>query len=65
MKYRGAALDSAEEIELEFDVNGKVLKARAGANDASAEVIASIRDRAHALRSHAVAQHAVRGHDKN
>jgi len=68
MKYRGAALDSAEQIELQFDVNGKLLKARVGANDASAanaEVITAIRDRAQALRSHAVAQHAVRGHDKN
>ena len=65
MKYRGAALNSNELIELEFDLQGKVLTARAGDKEVSAEEITAIRDRAQSLRSHAVAQHAVQGHDRN
>jgi hypothetical protein len=65
LKYQGAALRSADTLELEFDLQGKVLVARAGEKDASAEEISAIRDRAQSLRSHAVAQYAVRGHDKN
>jgi hypothetical protein len=64
MKYHGAALGSADMLQLEFDEQGKVLVARAGANPASAEEITRIRDRAQSLRSHAVAQRAVRGHDR-
>lgn len=62
MKYRGAALGSEANIELEFDQQGKVLVARAGDKEASAEQITAIRDRAQSLRSHAVAQHDVQGH---
>lgn len=62
MKYQGAALGSAEKIELQFDQQGKVLVARAGSREVSAEEISAIRDRAQSLRSHAVAQHDVRGH---
>jgi hypothetical protein len=65
MKYRGAALGSNDDIELEFDLQGKVLVARAGDKAVSAEEITAIRDRAQSLRSHAVAQHAVQGHDRN
>jgi hypothetical protein len=65
IKYQGAALGSAQDIELQFDMQGKVLSARAGENTVSAEEISAIRDRAQSLRSHAVAQHAVRGHGKN
>lgn len=64
MKYHGAALNSSDTIELEFDEQGKVLKARAGDKDVSAEEITAIRDRAQSLRSHAVAQHGVKGHDQ-
>ena len=63
MKYRGAALNSNDTIELEFDRQGKVLVARAGDKDVSAEEINALRDRAQSLRSHAVAQHDVQGHD--
>ena len=65
IKYQGAALGSAQDIELQFDVQGKVLVARAGENTVSAEEISAIRDRAQSLRSHAVAQYAVRGHDQH
>lgn len=65
VKYQGAALGSANELKLEFDLQGKVLVARAGDHDVAAEEINAIRDRAQSLRSHAVARHAVRGHDKN
>ncbi|WP_129781466.1 hypothetical protein [Peristeroidobacter soli] len=64
MKYHGAALNSNDTIELEFDEQGKVLKARAGDKDVSAEEITAIRDRAQSLRSHAVSQYAVKGHDQ-
>ena len=64
MKYRGAALGSTEQIELEFDQQGKVLVSRAGDKEVSAAEIVAIRDRAQSLRSHAVATHDVRGHDK-
>lgn len=64
MKYRGAAIGSTEDIQLEFDQQGKVLVARAGNKEVSSEEISAIRDRAQSLRSHAVAQHAVQGHDK-
>jgi hypothetical protein len=64
MKYHGAALNSNDMIELEFDEQGKVRKARAGDNDVSAEEITAIRDRAQSLRSHAVSQYAVKGHDQ-
>jgi hypothetical protein len=64
MKYQGAALDSAEQIQLEFDQQGKVLVNRAGDKEASVEEISAIRDRAQSLRSHAVATHDVRGHAK-
>lgn len=63
VKYRGAALGSSDTIELEFDRQGKLLVARAGDKDVSAEEITAIRDRAQSLRSHAVAQHDVQGHD--
>lgn len=65
IKYHGAALGSAETLQLEFDEQGKVLVARAGSNTASNEEITRIRDRAQSLRSHAAAQRAVRGHDRN
>lgn len=65
MKYRGAGLTSNDEIELEFDLRGKVLTARAGDKEVDPEEITAIRDRAQSLRSHAVAQHAVQGHDRN
>jgi hypothetical protein len=64
MKYRGAALGSPATIELEFDLQGKVLVARAGDASVSPEEISAIRDRAQSLRSHAVAQHETRGHGK-
>jgi len=64
MKYRGAALSSAANIELEFDLRGKVLVARAGDKEVNATEIAAIRDRAQSLRSHAVAHHDMRGHDE-
>jgi hypothetical protein len=64
MKYRGAALQSADTIELEFDEQGKVLKAQASGKEVSAEEITAIRDRAQSLRSHAVSQHSVQGHDQ-
>ena len=64
MKYRGAALSSAENIELEFDQHGKLLLNRAGDRAVSAEEISAIRDRAQSLRSHALAHRDVRGHDK-
>lgn len=65
MKYRGAALGASEVIELEFDAQGKVLLARAGDKEVSAEEISAIRDRAQSLRSHALAQHDLRSHDRN
>ncbi len=65
MKYSGAALGSANILQLEFNEQGKVLVARAGADTASDEEIIAIRDRAQSLRSHAVAQRAIRGHDQN
>ena len=64
MKYRGAALHSTDTIELEFDEQGKVLKAQAGDKEVSAEEITAIRDRAQSLRSHAVSRHSVKGHDQ-
>lgn len=64
LKYQGAALGSSDEMQLEFDLQGKVLVARAGDKDASPEEISAIRDRAQSLRSHAVAQYAVRGHEQ-
>lgn len=64
MKYSGAALNSNDSVELEFDQQGKVLKAIAGDKEVSADEIAAIRDRAQSLRSHAVSQYAVKGHDE-
>lgn len=64
LKYQGAALGSTDQIQLEFDLQGSMLVARAGGKDASPEEISAIRDRAQSLRSHAVAQYAVRGHEQ-
>ena len=64
MKYQGAALNSTDRVELEFDQQGKVVVSRAGDKEVSAEEISAIRDRAQSLRSHAVANHDIRGHDK-
>lgn len=64
LKYQGAALGSADTLELEFDLQGKVLVARAGDKDASPEEISAIRDRAQSLRSHAVARYAMRKHEQ-
>lgn len=64
MKYRGAALASTANIELEFDMQGKVVVARAGDEEVNAAEISAIRDRAQSLRSHAVAHHDMRGHDQ-
>lgn len=64
MKYHGAALNSNDMLELEFDEQGKTVKAKAGEKDASAEQITAIRDRAQSLRSHAVSQYNVKGHEQ-
>jgi hypothetical protein len=64
LKYQGAALGSAEKIELEFDERGKVLVSRAAGKEVAPEEISAIRDRAQSLRSHAVANREIRGHDK-
>lgn len=64
MKYQGAALSSAQQIELAFDQQGKVLVNRAGDKAVSPEEISAIRDRAQSLRSHALAHRDVSGHDK-
>lgn len=64
MLYRGAALNSNDSIELQFDEQGKVLQARAGDKSVSAEEITAIRDRAQSLRSHAVSQYGVKGHEQ-
>lgn len=64
MKYRGAALNSSDTIELEFDQQGQLVRASAGGKEVSAEQISAIRDRAQSLRSHAVSQYAVKGHDQ-
>jgi hypothetical protein len=64
MKYSGAALDSNDTLELVFDQQGKVISAKAGDKEASAEAVTAIRDRAQSLRSHAVSQYSVQGHDK-
>ena len=64
MKYQGAALSSAEQVELEFDQQGKVLVNRAGEKQLSPEEISAIRDRAQSLRSHALAHRGVQDHDK-
>ena len=64
LKYQGAALGSADAVQLEFDLQGKVLVARAGEKNVSPEEISAIRDRAQSLRSHAVALYAVRGHEQ-
>lgn len=64
MKYQGAALSSSEQVELEFDQQGKLLLNRAGDNAVSPEEISAIRDRAQSLRSHALAHHGVLGHDR-
>jgi hypothetical protein len=63
VKYRGAALGSADDIELEFDQQGKLIAARAGDKAVDAAEITAIRNRAQSLRSHAVAMHDVQGHD--
>jgi len=64
MKYSGAALNSNDTIELQFDEQGKVIEARAGDKEVSAEELAAIRDRAQSLRSHAVSKYAVKGHEQ-
>jgi hypothetical protein len=64
MKYRGPALNSNDMLELEFDEQGRMLKAKAGDKDASLEDITAIRDRAQSLRSHAVSQYGVKAHDQ-
>jgi len=64
LKYQGMALDSNQAVELQFDLQGKVLVARSGDKEASADEISAIRDRASSLRSHAVARHAVVGHER-
>lgn len=64
MKYSGAALNSSDSIELEFDQQGKLLKAKAGDKEVSVEEITAIRDRAQSLRSHAVSQYAMKGHQQ-
>jgi len=63
MKYSGAALGSDDAIELQFDEQGKVITARAGEKEVSAEEITAIRDRAQSLRSHAVSRYAMKGHE--
>jgi len=64
MSYRGAALDSNDSIELQFDEQGKVLQARAGNRALSAAEISAVRDRAQSLLSHAVSQYGVKGHEQ-
>ena len=64
LKYQGSALHSTDNVELQFDLQGKVLVARSGDKEASADEITAIRDRAQSLRSHAVARHAVVGHER-
>ena len=62
-KYRGVGLTSAANVELELDLQGKVVRARSGSSDASADEIAAIRSRAQLLRSHALTQRTVHEHE--
>jgi hypothetical protein len=62
-KYRGPGLTSDANVELELDLKGKIVSARAGSTAASPEEIAAIRNRAQLLRSHALTQRTVRSHE--
>jgi hypothetical protein len=62
-KYRGAGLTSPANVELDLDLAGKIVRARAGSSDASADEIAAIRNRAQLLRSHALTQRTVHEHE--
>lgn len=62
VKYDGAGLTSDAQVQLEMDPQGRVAKALAGGQSASAEEITAIRERAQLLRSHALTQRATRSH---
>jgi hypothetical protein len=62
LHYSGPALHDGRAVELQLDVNGRVLSATAGSDPMSQEQISEITSRAQLLRSHALTQAAVRSH---
>jgi hypothetical protein len=62
LHYRGAKLDDAASLDLQFDMQG-ALQSGQGPN-ISDEDIRAIRNRAQLLRSHALAQRATRDHSR-
>jgi hypothetical protein len=60
--YKGAALTSGAQIEIEFDMRGAVTKSTSDAGTVSTEQITAISNRAQLLRSHAIAHRDVSGH---
>ncbi|HEY4367096.1 MAG TPA: hypothetical protein VGN07_07640 [Steroidobacteraceae bacterium] len=63
MRYRGTALQSGANVELQFDMQGGLTDSRSSDGKVSDEEISAIRTRAQVLRSHAAARHAVQGHE--
>jgi hypothetical protein len=63
MHYRGAALQSAASVELQFDMQGSLTDSHSSDGKVSEEEVSAIRTRAQVLRSHAVARHAMQGHE--
>lgn len=62
LKYIGPSVRGTSVLELEFDLQGRVVVSRAGAGTAGAEEISEVRGRAQLLRSHALTQRATRSH---
>jgi hypothetical protein len=62
LRYSGQALQGAPQLELAFDLQGRVTRARSDDREARADEISAIRSRAQLLRSHALAQRATRLH---
>lgn len=63
LRYSGAALTSADEIELRFSLQGVLELAKSGSGrTVSQEEISAVRERVQLLRSHALAQKTTRDH---
>lgn len=62
LRYSGAAFETEDQLELEFNLQGAVVSATLSTQPASQQEITRARERAQLLRSHALAQQATRTH---
>ena len=65
LRYEGASFEDDGDLSAEFSLEGALVAARRGAEQATDEELVQLRRRAQLLRSHALAQQASNAHTAN